>query len=119
MFLRSSDTKQYDKRQTRPIDQEFVEFLNSQKLPNFGVDELRNTPGIKNPGIYADDVIHKVEMTVNERGTEAAAVTQLVIDRDNDYKRLVANRPFLFFIRHQPAKLTWFWGTINNPVSEG
>ena len=104
-----------EQKPTRPIDQEFVEFLKAAKLPSFGVDKLRNTAGLKNPGIFADDVIHKVEMTVNERGTEAAAVTTITIDRSNDYKRLIANRPFLFFIRHEPVKLIWFWGTVHKP----
>lgn len=104
------------KRQSRPIDKEFVDFLNSQKLPTFGVDELRNSAGISNPGLYADDVIHKVEMTVNEKGTEAAAATSVILDRSGDYKRFIANRPFLFFIRHELAKAIWFWGTMNRPT---
>ncbi|OXU26666.1 hypothetical protein TSAR_014493, partial [Trichomalopsis sarcophagae] len=104
------------KRQSRPIDQEFVDFLNSQKLPTFGVDELRNSAGISNPGLYADDVIHKVEMTVNEKGTEAAAATSVILDRSGDYKRFIANRPFVFFIRHDLAKAIWFWGTMNRPT---
>ncbi|XP_058795977.1 leukocyte elastase inhibitor [Phymastichus coffea] len=108
--------KSRGKRQTRPIDRQFIDFLDHQNLPTFGVDELRNTAGISNPGLYADDVIHKVEMTVNEKGTEAAAATSVVLDRSGDYQRFIANRPFLFFIRHDVAKSIWFWGTINRPA---
>ncbi|KAJ8687226.1 hypothetical protein QAD02_023020 [Eretmocerus hayati] len=100
---------------TRPIDQEFVNFLNAQNLPSFGVDELRNGAGLRNPGLYADDVIHKVEMSVDERGTEAAAATSVILDRSGDYKRFTANRPFVLFVRHNPSKVIWFWGTINRP----
>ncbi|KAL7291399.1 hypothetical protein TKK_0014992 [Trichogramma kaykai] len=103
------------KRQNRPIDQEFLNFVNSQKLPTFGVDELRNTPGLTNPGIWADDVLHKVEMVVNERGTEAAAATSILLDRTGNFKRFIANRPFVFFIRHDASKSIWFWATINRP----
>lgn len=108
--------KTRNKRQTRPIDREFIDFLNNQKFPTFGVDDLRNTAGISNPGLYADDVIHKVEMTVNEKGTEAAAATSVILDRSGDFKRFIANRPFLFFIRHDSAKSILFWGTINRPA---
>jgi hypothetical protein len=104
------------KRQSRPIDRDFLDFLESQQLPSYGVDELRNSLGLRNPGLFAKDVIHKVEMTVNERGTEAAAVTGILLDRSGDYKRFIANRPFLFFIRHDLAKLIWFWGSINRPT---
>lgn len=104
------------KRDVRPIDNEFIDFLNSQRFPTFGVDELRNSAGTSNPGLFADDVLHKVVMTVNEKGTEAAAVTSILLDRTGDYKRFIANRPFLFFIRHDVAKLIWFWGSINRPT---
>ena len=103
-------------KQHRPIDREFVEFLDSLKLPSFGVDELRNSAGIRNPGLFADDVVHKVEMTLDERGTEAAAATSVILDRSGDYRRFVGDRPFLFFIRHDPTRIIWFWGTINRPT---
>ncbi|XP_011494012.1 PREDICTED: leukocyte elastase inhibitor [Ceratosolen solmsi marchali] len=104
------------KRQSRSVEREFADFLGSQRLALFGLDELRNSAGVTNPGLFADDVVHKVEMTVNERGTEAAAVTGVLLNRSGDYRRFIANRPFLFFIRHDLSKLIWFWGSINRPT---
>ncbi|KYN00081.1 hypothetical protein ALC62_09143 [Cyphomyrmex costatus] len=80
------------------------------------LDILRNSANLVNPGLYADEVLHKVEMDVTEKGTEAAATTAVALRRDGNQKKLVANRPFIFFIRHDPTKLILFWGTVNKPT---
>ena len=104
------------KRQSRPIDQDFLNFLNSHNLPTFGLDALRNSATIQNPGLYADDVLHRVEININEKGTEAAAATAVAIERTGSQKKFIANRPFLFFIRHEESKLIWFWGSVKTPT---
>ncbi|XP_033218752.1 leukocyte elastase inhibitor isoform X2 [Belonocnema kinseyi] len=103
-------------RQSRPIDQDFLNFLESHNLPSFGLDALRNSADIENPGLYAEDVLHRVEININEKGTEAAAATAVAIERTGSQKRFIANRPFLFFIRHEQSKLIWFWGSVNTPT---
>ncbi|CAK9801102.1 Uncharacterized serpin-like protein MA_2613/MA_2612 [Anthophora quadrimaculata] len=104
------------KRQSRPINQDFLEFIKQRNFPSYGLDELRNTATLTNPHLYASDVLHKVEIDITERGTEAAAVTAVVLERDGNQKRLIANRPFIFFIRHNPTRLVLFWGTLNAPT---
>lgn len=104
------------KRQSRPIDENFLKFMQTQNLPFYGLDNLRNSANLVNPGLYATDVLHKVEMDVTEKGTEAAASTAVILRRDGNQKKLVANRPFMFFIRHDPTKLILFWGTVNVPT---
>lgn len=37
------------------------------------LDQLRLTANIRNAGLFADDVLHRVNLIVNERGTEAGA----------------------------------------------
>ncbi|XP_014484527.1 PREDICTED: leukocyte elastase inhibitor-like isoform X2 [Dinoponera quadriceps] len=105
------------KRQTaRPMDESFLRFIQSRNFQTYGLDELRNNAQLTNPGLFADEVLHKVEMEVTERGTEAAAATAVLLERDGNQKRLIANRPFLFFIRHDPTGLILFWGTVNTPT---
>lgn len=104
------------KRQSRPIDQNFLRFMQTQNFPFYGLDNLRNSASLVNPGLYATEVKHKVEMDVTETGTEAAATTAVLLRRDGNQKKLVANRPFIFFIRHDPTKLILFWGTVNVPT---
>ncbi|XP_011686157.1 PREDICTED: serpin B4-like [Wasmannia auropunctata] len=110
------NTKSRSRRQSRPIDENFLRFIRTQNFPFYGLDNLRNGGNLANPGLYANDVLHKVEMDVTEKGTEAAATTAVLLRRDGNQKKLVANRPFMFFIRHDPTKLILFWGTINVPT---
>ncbi|KAK0183458.1 hypothetical protein PV327_001498 [Microctonus hyperodae] len=104
------------KRQTQSIDAGFDRFIKSQRYQSYGLDALRNNANLVNPGLYASDVLHKVEIDITETGTVAAAATGVIIQRNGNQKRLIANRPFLFFIRHDPTKLILFWSTINKPT---
>ena len=104
------------KRQGRPIDQNFIDFIKKRDFPSYGLDNLRNSANLVNPHLYASEVLHKVEIEVTETGTEAAAVTGALLERDGNQKRLVANRPFIFFIRHDPTRLVLFWATMNVPT---
>ncbi|XP_011066502.1 PREDICTED: leukocyte elastase inhibitor isoform X2 [Acromyrmex echinatior] len=110
------EKKSRRRRQSRPIDQNFLRFMRTQNFPSYGLDILRNSANLVNPGLYADEVLHKVEMDITEKGTEAAATTAVVLRRDGNQKKLIANRPFMFFIRHDPTKLILFWGTVNKPT---
>jgi hypothetical protein len=42
----------------------------SANSPLFRLDELRNNNNLPNPHLFADEVIHKVDLTINEKGTE-------------------------------------------------
>ncbi|XP_017879538.1 leukocyte elastase inhibitor-like [Ceratina calcarata] len=108
--------KKRSRRQSRPIDEDFLNFVKQKNFPSYGLDNLRNTANLVNPHLFASDVLHKVEIDITEKGTEAAAVTGVVLERDGSQKRLIANRPFVFFIRHDPTKLVLFWGTVNTPT---
>lgn len=110
------NTKSRRRRQSRPIDENFLRFMQTQNFPFYNLDNLRNSGNLVNPGLYANEVLHKVEMDVTEKGTEAAATTAVLLRRDGNQKKLVANRPFMFFIRHDPTKLILFWGTVNMPT---
>lgn len=69
------------------------------------------------PRLVVEDVLHSVEISINEKGTEAAAATVAsAIERMGDKPKFIANRPFLFFIRHDITKLILFWGSINKPT---
>ncbi|XP_044269042.1 leukocyte elastase inhibitor-like [Tribolium madens] len=66
-------------------------------------------------GLRVDDMIQQVAITVNEKGTEAAAVTAATIDYMGGSKNFVVDRPFIFFIRHEASGATLFWGTVSKP----
>jgi serine protease inhibitor len=72
--------------------------------------------------LYISEVIHKAFVDVNEEGTEAAAVTAVVIERtsagpDNPIP-FVVNRPFLFCIRETTTNTVVFAGRIMEPMEE-
>lgn len=82
--------------------------------------ELINTESTdnhyKNPGLYADKVIHKVYMDITETGTEAAAATGISLTRSGNRVAFRVDVPFFFFIRHEETKQLLFWGSVNAPV---
>jgi serpin B len=67
--------------------------------------------GISDEDIFVSDVLHKAVIDVNEEGTEAAAVTVVVMERTSvkrDY--FLADRPFLFFIVDDTTDSILFMG---------
>lgn len=68
-------------------------------------------------GLYLSKVIHKSYVDVNEEGTEAAAATGdvLTVKRLPIRAQFMANRPFLFFIRHRDTNTILFCGKLASP----
>ena len=56
--------------------------------------------------IHVDDIIHKTYLKVNEQGTEAAAITAIIlvdgafIPREEKIYNMNINRPFIFILRN-------------------
>uniref|UniRef100_A0A336K6Z7 CSON002129 protein n=1 Tax=Culicoides sonorensis TaxID=179676 RepID=A0A336K6Z7_CULSO len=81
------------------------------------LERLRYNANIRNPGLYADDVLHKVNLIVNEKGTEAGAATAVTINRSGPQVLFRVETPFLILIRHDDTKLPLFYGSVFEPVS--
>lgn len=83
------------------------------------LDALRHwsrNNNLPNPGIFADDVIHKIDLTINERGTEGGAITYTTVVRSAEVI-FRADTPFMFLIRHDDTKLPLFYGTVFEPTN--
>ncbi len=65
--------------------------------------------------LYIDSVVQKTFVDVNEEGTEAAAVTSVVM-ADRGAASFVVNRPFLFVIRERFSGTILFMGKIMDPT---
>ncbi len=64
-----------------------------------------------------DEVLHKAKIKVDEEGTEAAAVTAIVMRATSvmmDRFEFVADRPFIFFIMDTENDLVLFTGKVMN-----
>lgn len=70
-------------------------------------------------GLYIDEVNHKTFVEVNEEGTEAAAVTSVVISERSggglEGFVMHMNRPFIFVIREHHSGTILFVGKIVDP----
>lgn len=68
-------------------------------------------------GVKVDDVIHKAFVEVNEEGTEAAAVTIVIIVETSvpQIPLFRADRPFFFVIHDYKTKSIQFMGKVQNP----
>ncbi len=68
-------------------------------------------------GVKIDDVIHKAFLEVNEEGTEAAAVTVVIIVETSAQFPVLfkADHPFFFVIRDNKTNSILFMGKVMNP----
>jgi serpin B len=72
--------------------------------------------------LFISDVIHQSFVEVNEKGTEAAAATAVVVamgaadDDEPDPVEFKADNPFIFFIEHQESGQILFMGKVEDPT---
>jgi len=63
--------------------------------------------------LVMDDVLHKTFVEFDEKGTEAAAVTAVVMSRCMPhYSEMIVDRPFLFILRHNLIEQFLFIGKV-------
>ena len=80
-----------------------------------------NFSGIsRSEALFISDVLHKATITVDEEGTEAAAATAVIMSLTSapdvvEPISLVIDRPFIFFIQHQPTGTILFMGCVMEP----
>ncbi len=76
--------------------------------------------GISNERLFIADILHKAFVKVDEKGTEAAAATSVIVvgrtDSVSPPEQFVANRPFIFFIRDTMTGAILFMGRILDPL---
>ena len=86
-----------------------------------GIADFR---GISNTPLYVSEAIQKAFIEVDETGTEAAAVTAILVNswrsvvgpRTLDF--FVADHPFLFFVRDLHTKILLFQGRVTVPSQD-
>ncbi|XP_040284115.1 serpin I2 [Bufo bufo] len=134
------DIEDLEKRLTAPIVKDWNSNMKEElveiSLPRFKIEhkvDLKksllhlNITDVFNPScnlsgitdtsnLYISKVVQKVSIEVNEAGSEAAASTGMnVAAMSLTNHRFVADRPFLFFIRHNPSGSILFMGKVTNP----
>ncbi|KAJ8920139.1 hypothetical protein NQ315_011798 [Exocentrus adspersus] len=115
--------KQASRTQNVKATQDIVHIVNCiehnvENFKNFtpdGTPEIYLSGAADNANMLVSDIIQQIVFSINEEGTEAAAVTAGITDYMGGSKTMVLNRPFTFFIRHEPTFATLFWGSIVDP----
>lgn len=77
--------------------------------------DLLLSDAAKGADFQISDIVQQMVFSINEKGTEAAAVTASITDYMGGVKTVVLNRPFAFLIRHEETLATIFWGTVSDP----
>ncbi|MBP1909120.1 serpin family protein [Methanolobus bombayensis] len=73
--------------------------------------------GISDMSLSISDVIHQAYIGVNEKGTEAAAATNVVMEEEEILYdvQLLIDHPFLFFIEDKRTGCILFMGKVEDP----
>ena len=78
--------------------------------------------GISSQRLFISEVRQQAIVEIDEKGTEAAAVTgmvataSIVMERPKPFEMIV-DRPFLFLIEDSPTGTILFMGVVNDPVA--
>ncbi|MBM3317292.1 MAG: serpin family protein [Candidatus Eisenbacteria bacterium] len=88
-----------------------------------GVADFSGMNGIKPPldgSMFIQEAVHKAFVAVDEKGTEAAAATAVIMGRATSVPPPApvfrADRPFLFFIRDRFSGAMLFMGRVTDPT---
>lgn len=68
--------------------------------------------------LYIANVIHKAFISIDEKGTEAAAATAVVMQKVNGESSIefIVDRPFIYLIRDRETGTLLFIGRVLNPI---
>lgn len=111
-------TKSYPNKKIISRGRRNIPFDSSISLKR--LDMLRSrlsTERAPNPGLFADELIHQIDLIINEAGTEGAAVTLTTLLRSQQDVLFKTETPFLFLIRHEETKLPIFYGAVFEPTN--
>lgn len=97
---------------------QLVELLQSLGLTSPFVGEADFSGMTESDGLFIADAVHKGTITVDEEGTEAAAVTGVAMEVSGYPRAEVSvTRPFLFAIIERESGAILFLGRVLNPVA--
>jgi serine protease inhibitor len=81
--------------------------------------QMAQLGGISEGRLYLSDVLHQTYLRVDEKGTEAAAVTAGLAEIVSMPRAFHADRPFFFVIRDNRSGTLLFLGRIERPSPPG
>lgn len=91
-----------------------VQTLQDMDITDIFDQQTANLSGINN-NYYVASILHKTKIRVDERGTEASAVSTSIFANKATPPKFHANRPFFYFIVDKATRLVLFAGVYKNP----
>ena len=99
---------------TLKTEYDLKESLTDMGMPSvFGPADLSGITG--SSGLFVSKAVHKAFVTVNEKGTEAAAATAIVTDESGG-QEFRADHPFIFIIQDNETESILFMGKVMDPT---
>jgi serine protease inhibitor len=88
-------------------------------LRDLGLTAVDDFSGISDVDLFVDQAIHRADITVDESGTEAAAVTGIAfrVCAGCGPPIVHADHPFVFAIVHEPTGTPLFIGRVADPTA--
>ncbi|XP_069583748.1 glia-derived nexin [Ranitomeya imitator] len=92
-----------------------------EPLRNLGITDMFDsnkanfTRITRSEQVFVSHMLQKAKIEVKEDGTKASAATAAILIARSSPPWFIVDRPFLFFIRHNPTGAVLFTGQINKP----
>lgn len=95
--------------------------LRSLGMPTAFTSQADFTAMSTEPALRIDDVVHETFIAVDEKGTEAAAASAVIIRPPSipQGPQFFANRPFLYVIHDRLTGVPLFLGRVHDPLATG
>jgi serpin B len=96
----------------------YLEMLGIREVFKPRVADLTRMAHVQKGDLYVDKVVHQAVIKVNEKGTEAAAATAIivkVVSQPLYQEEVIIDKPFIFIIRDRESKIILFIGHVINP----
>ncbi|KAF5295357.1 hypothetical protein FQR65_LT01547 [Abscondita terminalis] len=97
------------------ILEERIKMFNN--LASLGKIDVDLNEAVEDSKLKVSNLIQQVHLSVDEKGTEAAAISASIIEYIGGSKLFILNRPFAFMVRHESTSAVLFWGTVSDPSS--
>lgn len=87
-------------------------------LGALGATDLSDLSGIAD-GLFVDQAVHRANITVDENGSEAAAVTGIAMTTSGvvSQSAMRVDRPYVWAVVHEPTQTPVFVGHVVNPTA--